>query len=296
MAFSGSSYCLTALSVSSIWGCQRKMSSVVISGQLSEPVGAMGGAGSVWIQSAVFSLKFTQVGTAGPLAVLSGQSCTEGCRAVRSTVRSSELALSGDELGQSTWPASQLPPPEQGGPPTALCPTCVHAHKELIWLGCRVSSCALLPSPQSMAAVAVGPDWSKRRRRLWRRDGFSLPHLGRHHPMHRSPTCIMSSSCLVYQSKTRLSYPYTTLGAPLCFWQVIRAVGRARMGVQGRSCCSVQTDCGRYTLYSCHSCMHSERNWDTAWGGTEGASPPCAAGARWLWLLHQIRFLCSCTW
>lgn len=40
MAFSGSSYCLTALSVSSIWGCQRKMSSVVISGQLSEPGGA----------------------------------------------------------------------------------------------------------------------------------------------------------------------------------------------------------------------------------------------------------------
>lgn len=137
MAFSDSSYCLAALSVSSVWECQRKISSVVISGQLPEP----GGTGCRWllsclpvsIQSVAFSSKFTQVGTAAPSGGLSGQSCTEGCRAVRSSVRSSDLALGGgDEPGKNTWPASQLPPPEQGGPPTALCATCVHAHKEVI--------------------------------------------------------------------------------------------------------------------------------------------------------------------
>lgn len=49
MAFSGSSYCLAALSVSSVWGCQRKISSVVISGQLLEPGEAMGGAGCSYV-------------------------------------------------------------------------------------------------------------------------------------------------------------------------------------------------------------------------------------------------------
>lgn len=38
---------IAALSVSSVWDYQRKMSSVVISGQFPDPGGAMGGAGCV---------------------------------------------------------------------------------------------------------------------------------------------------------------------------------------------------------------------------------------------------------
>lgn len=112
--------------------------------------------------------------------------------------------------------------------------------------------------------------------------------------MHRSPACIMSSSCLVHRRKTRL-LPLHHPCSPFMLLAGHSRCGRGRVGVQGRSCCSVQREGGRYTLCSSHSCMLDERNRDTARGGTEGTSLWFAARAQWLWLLHHVRFFCGCT-
>lgn len=97
---------------------------------LDEPWEQQGGCSPAFLCES--KVQLSPWNSPSPLAGLSGQSCSEGCRVVRSTIRSSEQALSGrDEPGQSTQrPASQLPLPEQGGSPTALCLTRVHAHKE----------------------------------------------------------------------------------------------------------------------------------------------------------------------
>lgn len=113
--------------------------------------------------------------------------------------------------------------------------------------------------------------------------------------MHKSPTCIMSSSCSVYQRKTSLlplhqpCSPFMLLAGHWC-------CGKGRVGVQGRSCCSVQRERGRYTLYPAPTRACTMRGTETQREeAQEGASPWCAARAGWLWLLHQVRFLCGRT-
>lgn len=76
-------------------------------------------------------------------------------------LRRSELALNGrDEPGQSSWPASQPPPPKRGG--QSVCSTRCFArcvHMPIKWLFDKaVSDCAVPQSPRSVKAVAVGPN------------------------------------------------------------------------------------------------------------------------------------------
>lgn len=100
------------------------------------------------------------------------------------------------------------------------------------------------------------------------------------------------------QSLLPLHHPYS----PFMLLAGHSCCGQGRVGVQGRSHCSVQRERGRYALYPASTPACTVRGTETqheeAQEGTSISyhpSPWCAAGARWLWLLHQVRFLCVCT-